>query len=294
LAQFPGGTPRLVGTFLLFIVCSQQHGGISMSDLNPVLLEISPDGVAMVILNRPERKNAFDESMVEALSDIFETLRVSEAIRIVFVRGAGTTFCAGADLDWMQRQARHDMDENQADALALATMLHRLHNLPQLTVALVQGGAFGGGAGLVAACDYAIAIEDATFCFSEVRLGLTPATIAPYVIEAIGPRHARALFVTAMPFGARRAFEVGLVQELATDLNDLSKREERLADLAFSAAPGAVEASKQLVRDLTGQPIDTALMHETAHRIAQRRASAEGREGLAAFLEKRSPTWAAQ
>ena len=265
-----------------------------MSDLNPVLLEISPDGVAMVILNRPDRKNAFDETMVEALSEAFETLRVSETVRVVFIKGAGTTFCAGADLDWMQRQARHDFADNQTDAFALATMLHRLHSLPQFTVALVQGGAFGGGAGLIAACDYAVAIAGAKFCFSEVRLGLTPATISPYVIEAIGPRQARALFATAMPFDAHRAFELGLVQELAVDLNDLSKREERLADLAFTAAPRAVEASKQLVRDMVGQPIDTALLHETARRIAERRASDEGREGLAAFLEKRTPVWAPQ
>jgi methylglutaconyl-CoA hydratase len=263
-----------------------------MSDPSPVLFDISPDGVAMVILNRPERKNAFDEGMVEALSDVFETLRVSETVRIVFIKGAGTTFCAGADLEWMQRQARHDMADNQADAFALATMLQRLYQLPQFTVALVQGGAFGGGAGLIAACDYAIAIDGAKFCFSEVRLGLTPATISPYVIEAIGPRQARALFATAMPFDARRAFELGLVQELAVDLNDLSKREERLADLAFTAAPGAVEASKKLVADVAGQPIDAALLHETARRIAERRASSEGQEGLAAFLEKRTPSWA--
>jgi methylglutaconyl-CoA hydratase len=261
---------------------------------SPVELHISPDGVAMVILNRPERKNAFDEAMVDALSETFETLRVADGVRIVFVKGAGTTFCAGADLEWMQRQARHDMADNQADAFALATMLNRLHNLPQFTVALVQGGAFGGGAGLIAACDYAVAIDGAKFCFSEVRLGLTPATISPYVIEAIGARQARALFATAMPFDARRAYELGLVQELAVDLNDLSKREERLADLAFTAAPGAVEDAKQLVRDIVGQPIDNALLHETAHRIAMRRASPEGREGLAGFLEKRTPNWAPQ
>jgi methylglutaconyl-CoA hydratase len=265
-----------------------------MSDDNPVLLDISPDGVAMVTLNRPERKNAFNETMVEGLSEVFETLRVADGVRIVFIKGAGTTFCAGADLDWMARQARHDLSDNQEDAVSLATMLNRLYELPQLTVALVQGGAFGGGAGLVAACDYAVAIDGAKFCFSEVRLGLTPATISPYVVEAIGARQARALFATAMPFDARRAFELGLVQELAVDLNDLSKREERLADLAFTAAPGAVAASKQLVRDVAGQPIDDALLHETANRIAQRRASEEGREGIAAFLDKRTPNWAPQ
>jgi methylglutaconyl-CoA hydratase len=265
-----------------------------MSDDTAVLLDVSPDGVAMVTLNRPERKNAFDEVMVEGLSEVFETLRVADGVRIVLVKGAGTTFCAGADLAWMERQARHDMADNQADAMALAIMLNRLYNLPQFTVALVQGGAFGGGAGLIAACDYAVAIDGAKFCFSEVRLGLTPATISPYVVEAIGARQARALFATAMPFDARRAFELGLVQELAVDLNDLSKREERLADLAFTAAPGAVADSKQLVRDVVGQTIDNGLLHETAHRIALRRASDEGKEGLAAFLEKRTPNWAPQ
>jgi methylglutaconyl-CoA hydratase len=263
-----------------------------MSDLNPVILEISPDGAAMVTLNRPERKNAFDETMIEGLSETFETLRAADGVRIVFIKGAGTTFCAGADLAWMERQSRHEMAENQADALALAKMLNQLYLLPQFTVALVQGGAFGGGAGLIAACDYAVAIDGAKFCFSEVRLGLTPATISPYVVEAIGPRNARALFATAMPFDARRAYEIGLVQELAVDLNDLSMREERLADLAFTAAPGAVADAKALVRDVSGQAIDAHLMHETAHRIAQRRASDEGKEGLAAFLEKRVPNWA--
>jgi methylglutaconyl-CoA hydratase len=263
-----------------------------MSDANPVLLDISPDGAAMVTLNRPERKNAFDEAMIEALSETFETLRVADHVRIVYLKGAGTTFCAGADLDWMARQARHDMADNEIDAMALATMLNRLYLLPQFTVALVQGGAFGGGAGLVAACDYCVALANARFCFSEVRLGLTPATISPYVIEAIGARQARALFATAMPFDGRRAYELGLVQELAVDLNDLSAREERLADLAFTAAPGAVEASKQLVRDVTERAIDNGMLHETARRIAQRRASDEGREGVAAFLEKRAPNWA--
>lgn len=263
-----------------------------MSDENPVLLDISAQGVAMVTLNRPSRKNAFDEAMIEALSEVFETLRAADGVRIVYLKGAGTTFCAGADLAWMERQARHDMADNEADAFALANMLHRLHNLPQFTVALVQGGAFGGGAGLIAACDYAVAIESAKFCFSEVRLGLTPATISPYVIEAIGARQARALFATAMPFDAKRAHELGLVQELAVDLDDLAKREERLADLAFTAAPGAIAAAKQLVRDVVGREIDSHLLHVTAKAIAQRRASAEGKEGLAAFLEKRTPEWA--
>lgn len=258
---------------------------------DPVLLRISPDGAAMVTLNRPDKKNAFDEELISFLTDIFETLRVSEGVRIVLIKGAGTTFCAGADLEWMQRQARHDEEDNEADAVALAKMLLALHSLPQLTVALVQGGAFGGGAGLVAACDYAIALSGTRFCFTEVRLGLTPATISPYVVEAIGARQARALFATAMPFDAERALALGLIQEVASDLDDLAKREEKLADLAFTAAPEAVREAKQLVRDVTDRPIDMHLAHETAKRIAKRRASAEGQEGLAAFLEKRPPAW---
>ena len=257
-----------------------------------VVLNISPDGAAMVTLNRPEKKNAFDEITIAALMDVFETIRVSDGIRVVFIRGVGTTFCAGADLDWMQRQARHDFDDNEADARALAHMLQALHDLPQLTVALVHGGAFGGGAGLVAACDYAIAVAGSRFCFTEVRLGLTPATISPFVIEAIGPRQARAMFATAMPFDAARAYEMGLIQEIAADLDDLAKREERLADLAFAAAPGAVADAKLLVKDVAGKPVNAVLANETAQRIATRRASPEGQEGLAAFLEKRAPNWA--
>jgi methylglutaconyl-CoA hydratase len=260
----------------------------------PILLDVSPDGAAIVTLNRPDRRNAFDELMIAALDDAFETLRGADHVRVVFLRGKGGTFCAGADLAWMQRQGRHDVSENEADALALAAMLHKLHTLPQFTVALVQGGAFGGGAGLVAACDHAVAVDGARFCFSEVRLGLTPATISPYVVAAIGPRHARALFASAMPFDARRAFEIGLVQELAVDPDDLARREERLADLAFAAAPGAVREAKALVDDVAGRPVDASLMRETARRIAARRASEEGREGLAAFLGRRDPSWVAR
>lgn len=258
----------------------------------PVLLDISPDGAALLTLNRPERRNAFDEIMIEALSEAFETLRAADHVRVLFLKGAGAAFCAGADLEWMRRQGAHTQEDNEADALALADMLRRLHALPMLTVALVQGGAFGGGAGLVAACDYAVATDGARFAFSEVRLGLTPATISPYVVAAIGPRAARALFATAMPFDARRALEIGLIHEIALDANDLARREERLADLAFAAAPGAVADAKALVDDVTGRPIDHALGQETARRIARRRASPEGVEGLSAFLEKRDPAWA--
>jgi methylglutaconyl-CoA hydratase len=235
-------------------------------------------------------------------------LKGADHVRAVFIRGAGETFCAGADIDWMKRGGERTEEDNEADALSLARMLKHLHDLPQLTVALVHGAAMGGGAGLVAACDVAVTVKDAKFRFSEVRLGLTPATISPYVVEAIGPRMARALFATAEGFDGEYAEKIGLVQYAVDDEAGLTAMMEHLSDLALAAAPGAVADSKALVRHLTddvtrlrnpilpaqlahGHIIDEDLMRETARRIAKRRASSEGREGLAAFLEKRKPEW---
>jgi methylglutaconyl-CoA hydratase len=258
---------------------------------DPVQLDISPDGVAVLLLNRPGKRNAIDEFMIAGLADAFETLRGADHVRIVFLRGAGETFCAGADLDWMRRQGERMPADNEADALSLARVLKALHDLPQFTVALVKGAAMGGGAGLAAACDWAVATADATFRFSEVRLGLIPATIAPYVVEAIGARHARGLFASALPFAAERALELGLVQEVVSGEQDLEAAMKRLAGLAFENAPGAVAAAKKLVRDIAGHPIDDKLSRETARRIAEQRASEEGREGAQAFLERRRPDW---
>jgi methylglutaconyl-CoA hydratase len=275
---------------------------------DPVLLEVSPEGVAVVTLNRPDKRNAFDELVIANLAEHFETLKGADHVRVVFVRGAGSVFCAGADIDWMRRGGERSQDENEADALALARMLRHLHELPQLTVALAQGAAMGGGAGLLAACDVAVAVKGTKIQFSEVRLGLTPATIAPYVVEAIGPRTARALFASGERFDAEYAEKIGLVQYVADDEAGLNSLMEHLSDLALAAAPGAVADAKALVRFLTddvtrlrnmvlpaqfasGHVIDDELVHETARRIAKRRASAEGKEGLAAFLEKRKPEW---
>ncbi len=259
---------------------------------DPVLLDVSAEGVAVVTLNRPDKHNAFDELTIANLAEHFETLKGADHVRIVFLRGAGESFCAGADIDWMRRQSTRLQEDNEADALALARMLKHLHDLPQLTVALVQGAAMGGGAGLVAACDVAVALKDASFRFSEVRLGLTPATISPYVIEAIGPRWAKALFATAESFDGAFAEKMGLVQYAVADAAELQALAEYLTELALAAAPGAVAESKSLVRFVSGHKIDDALAKETARRIAQRRASPEGKEGLAAFLEKRKPGWA--
>lgn len=258
---------------------------------DPAILDVSPTGVAVITLNRPERRNAFDELMIDNLAEHFETLKGADHVRAVFLRGAGETFCAGADVDWMRRGGERTIEDNEADALRLAHMLRRLHELPQLTVALVHGAAMGGGAGLVAACDIAVALKSCRFRFSEVRLGLTPATVSPYVIEAIGPRWARALFASAESFDGAFAEGIGLVQYAVDSVTDLQAMMEHLSELALGAAPGAVADAKALVRFVAGHKIDEGLAKETARRIAHRRASAEGREGLAAFLEKRKPEW---
>lgn len=258
---------------------------------DPVLLDVSPEGLAVVLLNRPEKRNAFDEAMIASLADAFETLKGADHVRMVLLRGAGGHFSAGADIDWMKRQGDRDRADNEADALDLARMLKALHDLPQVTVALVQGAAMGGGAGLVAACDVGVAVKGASFRFSEVRLGLTPATISPYVIAAIGPRWANALFTTAESFDGEYAEKIGLTHYTVDDEAGLQAMAEHLAKLAFGAAPGAVADAKRLVRDVTGNRIDDGLLRETARRIAARRASDEGREGLAAFLGRRKASW---
>ena len=258
---------------------------------DPVLLDVSAEGIAVVTLNRPEKRNAFDELMIGGLRETFETLKGADHVRAVFLRGAGESFCAGADLDWMQRAAAYTQEDNETDALLLARMLQHLHDLPQLTVALVHGAAMGGGAGLVAACDLGVALKDAKFRFSEVRLGLTPATISPFVVEAIGPRWAKALFATGEGFDAAFAERIGLVQYAVDTAEELQAMMEHLSELALAAAPGAVADAKELVSYVAAHRIDDNLAKETAHRIAKRRVSAEGKEGLAAFLARRKPEW---
>lgn len=257
-----------------------------------VVLDVSPSGVAVVLLNRPERKNAFDAAVIRALTEAFRTLHAADTVRVVFLRGAGGTFSAGADLDWMRAAADASEDDNREDAMNLAVMLKALHDVPALTVAVVEGAAYGGGAGLVAACDMALASETASFAFSEVKLGLTPATISPYVVQAIGPRAARGLFATGRTLGAAEAHRLGLVTEVFSGAAELDAAQERLATLMTAAAPGAVADAKRLVDDVAGREIDHRLMAETARRIAHRRTTPEGREGVRAFLERRRPSWA--
>ena len=257
-----------------------------------IMLDATPGGIAVITLNRPDVHNAFNAIVIEELIDAFDMIKSTPTIRMLILRGAGKSFSAGADLNWMQAPAGYTVKENEEDAVMLAAMLRKLYEMPQMTLALVQGAAMGGGAGLVAACDVAVALADAKFRFSEVRLGITPATISPFVIDAIGPKWARALFVTGESFDAAFAEKIGLVQYTVADMQEMTAMEEYLSDLVFAAAPGAVAESKRLVRDISYERIDAALGHETAKRIAVRRASDEAKEGMSAFLEKRKPTWA--
>lgn len=259
-----------------------------LGDSPEVQLSVSSSGAAEVVLNRPDKRNSFNAEVIAGLHRAFETLHGADTVRVVFLRGAGDAFSAGGDLEWMRAQADASQSDNRDDALGLARMLKALHDIPALTVALVQGAAMGGGAGLVAACDMAVAAPNAQFAFPEVRLGLTPATISPYVVQAVGPRRARALFATGRRFDADEALRFGLVDEITPHLPGA---QERIAAEMAACAPGAVGEAKRLVDLVHGARIDRGLMEETARRIAAQRASAEGREGVAAFLERRKPAW---
>lgn len=262
-------------------------------DANDELVRIdsTPDGTVFVTLNRPHRRNAFDAATIAALREAFETLHGADHVRVVFVRGAGGSFSAGADLGWMRDAVDWSEGENRDDAMGLARMLKALHEVPALTVALVEGAAMGGGAGIVAACDMAVAVKGTKFAFSEVKLGLIPATIAPYVIEAVGPRRARALFLTANVFDADYAAHVGLVDAVVPDAAALEGFISQISAGLVACAPGAMGEAKRLVHDVARQKIDGGLMEDTARRIARARVSPEGQEGVRAFLEKRKARW---
>jgi methylglutaconyl-CoA hydratase len=258
---------------------------------NLVLIEADESGAATLTLNRPERRNAFNAEVIRALSQALETLEGADGVRVVFVTGAGGCFSAGADLEWMRDAVDYTEADNRDDAMAMATMLRRLHDLPALTVALVEGAAFGGGAGLATACDLAVAVAGTRFAFSEVKLGLIAATISPYVVAAIGPRRARSLFATARVFDAAFAQGIGLIDEVVADRDALAAARARIAADILACAPGAVAESKRLVADIAGRELDHALMDDTARRIARVRVSEEGQEGVRAFLERRAPPW---
>jgi methylglutaconyl-CoA hydratase len=257
-----------------------------------VRIDSTPDGTVFVTINRPDKRNAFDAPTIAALYEAFETLQGADHVRVVFIRGAGGTFSAGADLGWMGDAAKWSESDNRDDAMGLAKMLKALHDVPALTVAIVEGAAMGGGAGIVAACDMAVAVKGAKFAFSEVKLGLIPATIAPYVVEAVGARTARALFMTADLFDAAAAKEFGLIGHVLDSADQIDGFVTAFADSMRACAPGAVGDAKRLVNAVVGHRIDHGLMEDTARRIARARVSEEGQEGVRAFLEKRKPGWA--
>jgi methylglutaconyl-CoA hydratase len=248
------------------------------------------EGVATVTLARPEVHNAFDETLIAELTRALKALDADPAVRVVVLAGEGRSFCAGADLTWMQRMAGYDHAANLADAGALAAMLAALDRSAKPTIARVHGAAYGGGVGLIACCDIAIAAEEATFALSEARLGLIPATIGPYVVAAIGRRAARRYFLTAERFGAAEALAVGLVHAVVPAAG-LDARVRGIVDQLLVAGPRAQAESKALIRAVAGRPIDDTVIADTVEWIAAVRASPEGREGIAAFLERRPPAW---
>lgn len=256
----------------------------------PLLTDIDDAGTAWVTLNRPDVHNAFDDALIAELGAAFERLGGDRAVRAVALGARGKSFSAGGDLNWMRRMAGYSPDENRRDAEGLAAMLRTLAHCPKPTLALVQGAVLGGGVGLVAACDIAVAAEEATFCLSEVKLGIIPATIGPYVVAAIGERWARRYALTAERFDAAEARRIGLVHEVVPAAGLVSAAAAILAALAGNG-PAALAATKDLIRAVAGRPIDAEVVADTARRIADARASDEGREGIAAFLEKRKPNW---
>ena len=254
------------------------------------ICEIAPNGVATITLNRPDIHNAFDDVLIADLTGKIETLDADPLVRVIILTGAGKSFSAGADLNWMKRMAGYSHRENLADSRALAKLMKVLNFASKPTIALVNGAAFGGGVGLAACCDIVIASDRASFCLSEVKLGLIPAVISPYVVEAIGVNQARRYFLSAERFNAETAKQIGLVHEIVAG-DELAARGNEMANILLTNGPAAMHAAKDLIYAVANKPISDAVIDDTAHRIADQRASDEGREGVGAFLEKRPANW---
>lgn len=259
-----------------------------MSDT--VVTTISPDGMATITMNRPDVHNAFDEVLIAELTAAVRAVDANPSVRVIVLAANGKSFSAGADLNWMKRMAAYTEADNLRDALHLAELMRTIDHARKPTIARVQGAAFGGGVGLVACCDMAIAAREAMFSLSEVRLGLIPAVISPYVVQAIGARASRRYFLTAERFSAEEAQRLGLLTAIV-DAEDLDFRVATLAEQLLKGGPLAIAAAKDLIRAVAGRPIEAPLLEDTANRIARTRAGAEGKEGIAAFLEKRAPSW---
>lgn len=255
-----------------------------------ILSEID-NGIGIITLNRPERHNAFDDVLIKELSATLADMNADPAVRVVVLSSTGKSFCAGADLNWMKRAAGYGPEESQRDAAGLAGLLRTLNEMRKPTIARVQGPAYGGGVGLVAACDIAIATFDAQFALTEVKLGIIPAVISPYVLTAIGERKARRYMLTAERFSAAEAYRLGLVHEIVPGHEELDEAVGEIVDALLDNSPEAIGACKDLIKAVANRPINDEVVADTAARIARARASEDGREGMAAFLEKRKPSW---
>jgi methylglutaconyl-CoA hydratase len=256
-------------------------------------LDIERSGqVTTVWMNRPEVLNAFNEQLIADLSDACMRLDADASVRVVVLAGRGKHFSAGADLNWMRRAAQGSEADNLEDARRFARMLRALSAMSKPTIARIQGAALGGGTGLAAACDMAVASSDAVFSTSEVKFGIIPAVISPYVLRAIGPRHALRYFQSAERISAERALSIGLINEV-TPVDALDAGVAALIEPLLAGAPSAQKAAKELIEAVKGRPIDEQTLEMTAQRIARQRATAEGRDGVAAFLDKRPPAWLA-
>ncbi len=247
--------------------------------------------IAIVTLNRPDKHNAFDDALIADLTQHLKALDQLPDVRVVVMSANGKSFSAGADLNWMERVAAYSEAENTRDAMALGELMHTLHNLSKPTIARVQGAAYGGGVGLIACCDIAVGTHDAAFALSEVRLGLIPAVISPYVIAAIGERAAHRYFLTGERFDAGEGYRLGLLSELCNSDDDMDLKIEEIIAAIFASGPTAIGEAKQLIKAVANQPLSPELIGDTAARIARVRVSAEGQEGLRAFLDKRKPNW---
>ncbi|MDF1794607.1 MAG: enoyl-CoA hydratase-related protein [Thalassobaculaceae bacterium] len=256
-----------------------------------ILLEHDARGVVRLTLNRPEIRNAFDAVLIQDLTETLERLASDAEAKVLVLTGSGSAFSAGAEIGWMKKAGGQGDHDNFQDAMKLAGLMKRLDGMPMPTIARVNGAALGGGVGLTATCDMAVAVTGAIFSFSEVKLGIIPGAISPYALRAIGERAARRYFLTGERFDADEALRIGLVHQVVADEETLDAAVESLLKHITGSGPTAVRASKDLITHVAGKPIDDLLVRDTAQRIAHQRASAEAKEGLSAFLEKRKPKW---
>ncbi len=263
---------------------------MSIGIYETIEMSVSSNGICTLTLNRPKVHNAFDESMIADITHALEQLRDDESVRVLSINGSGRSFCAGADLNWMRRTAEYDAQDNFDDAMRMAEMMHALYSFPGPTVAVVHGAVFGGGVGLIACCDIVIADDSTVFSLAEVRLGLIPAVIGPYVVNAMGSRIAKRYILSGERFDTASAYRSGLVHEYAhTDA--LSQVQKKVFNELLASGPNAQRIAKQLIIDRLSANVSGEIQQHTATLISNLRASQEGREGVSAFLEKRHPGW---